>query len=259
MPVELDRTAVDRVLRRASEMTATHPGVPGSTGRMNEQVLLEAADEAGLDLDAVRISLAIERLGPTPPQRRLDRTVGPRRVSVERIMALDADTLLGRLDDHLQRRHGMRRTRSAADRGEWRKRTDAVATVQRLARTGTVSVNLRKLGGVEARTSVIDTGRTLVRLVADRSPQRTEAVAGGSAVSGFGLVAAGVLAIVATPVAAAATPVALGAGYATARMGRSRHVALVDDLEGLLDDVEHGTRPVTLSDDVRRVLRQLRS
>jgi hypothetical protein len=257
--VDLDRDAVDRVLRRASEMTAAHPGVPGSTGRMSEQVLLEAADEAGLDLDAVRISLAIERLGPMPPPVRLDRTVGPRRVAVERIMALDIDTLLRRLDDHLLRRHGMRRSRSTADRGEWRKRTDAMATVQRLARTGSVSVNLRKLGGIEARTSVIEPGRTLVRLLADRTPQRTEAVAGATAVGGFGLVATGVIAVITTPVVVVAAPVALGAGYATALTGRSRHAGLVDDLEGLLDDVERGTRPVTLTDDVRRVLRQLRS
>lgn len=95
--------------------------------------------------------------------------------------------------------------------------------------------------------------------MADRTPQRTEAVAGATAVGGFGLVATGVVAVITTPVVVAVSPVALGAGYATARAGRRRHAALVDDLEGLLDDVERGTRPVTLSDDVRRVLRQLRS
>ena len=94
-------------------------------------------------------------------------------------------------------------------------------------RTGSTSANLRKLSRVEARTSAVDAERTLVRLVADRSPQRTEALAGGAAVGGFSLVATGVLVVVATPVVAAATPVALGAGYATARMGRSRHDGLL--------------------------------
>jgi hypothetical protein len=120
-------------------------------------------------------------------------------------------------------------------------------------------VNLRKLGGVEARVTAVDAQRTLIRLVADRSSQRMEAVAGGTAVGGFGLVATGMLAVVAAPVVVVATPLALGAGYATARMGRMRYADLVDDLEGLLDDVERGLRPVTLTDDVRRVLRQLRS
>ncbi len=247
------------MLRRASEMTAAHPTVPESSARMNEQVVLEAATEAGLDPDAVRVSLAIERLGTMPPSRALDRLVGPRDTSIDRIVALDVDTLLGRLDDLLQRQHGMRRSRSAADWGEWRKRTDALGTVQRLARTGSSPASLRKLARVEARTSIVDHGRTLVRLVADRAPQRTEALAGGAAVGGFSLVATGVLVAVATPIVAVATPVAIGAGYATARMGRSRHADLLSDLEGLLDAVERGSRPVTLTDDVRRVLRHLRS
>lgn len=257
--MELERDAVDRVLRHASEMTADHPSVPGATGQLSEQVVIEAATEAGLDPDAVRVSLAIERLGTRPKPHRLDGVVGPRAATVDRIVALDVDTVLSRLDDLLQRQYGMRRSRSAPDWGEWRKRTDAIGTVQRLARTGSNSANLRKLARVEAHTSIVDHDRTLVRVVADRSPQRTEALAGGAAVGGFSLVATAVLVVVATPIAVAATPVAIGAGYATARIGRARHVDLLADIEGILDAVERGIRPVTLTDEVRRVLRQLRS
>ncbi|MTA11236.1 MAG: hypothetical protein F2534_01400 [Actinobacteria bacterium] len=256
--MELDRDAVDRVLRRASDMTADHPAVPGASTRMSEAVLLEAAAEAGLDPDAVRTSLAIERLGPTDPARRFDRTLGPRRAAVERIIGLDVDTLLGRLDDLLQRQHGLRRSRSGGDWGEWRKRTDALGTVQRIARAGTGNVQLRRLQRIEARASVIDGGRTILRLIADRTPQRNEAIAGGSVVGGLGVAVVASAAVLTTPIVLAATPVAVVAGAATARTGRRRHADLVADLEGLLDTVERGVRPITLTDDVRRVLRQLR-
>jgi len=257
--VELDRAAADRVLRRASDMSATHPPTTAAPGQMTEQVLLEAAAEAGIDPDAVRMSLAVERLGSLPDRRRLDGTVGPRQVAVDRAVALDVDTLLGRIDDLLQRQHGLRRVRSGGEWGEWRKRTDAMGTMQRLARTGSGSANLRKLGRVEARTSVIDHGRTLVRLVADRTPQRNEALAGGATIGGLGLAATGTLAVMMTPLIAVAAPIAVVAGAATARTGRKQHSDLLSDLEMLLDTVERGARPVTLTDDVRRVLRQLRS
>ena len=258
--MELDRDAVDRVLRRASDMSAAHPAVPGATGRMSEAVLLEAAREAGIDADAVRMSLAVERLGPPAPRSRFDGTLGPREAVVERVIALDVDTLLGRLDDLLQRQHGLRRSRSAADWGEWRRRTDAIAKVQRgIAKVSSASTQLRKLPRVEARTSLIDEHRTIIRIVADRRPQRTEAIAGGSAVGGLGLVVTGAAAVVAVPVAAAAAPVAVVAGVAVARTGRKQHGELLSDLEMLLDTIERGVRPVTLTDDVRRVLRQLRS
>jgi hypothetical protein len=253
--VELEREAVDRVLRRASEMTAHHPPVPGATGQLSEQVVIEA----GLDPDAVRVSLAIERLGDPLPSTRLDRTVGPREATLDRIVALDVDTLLARIDDLLQRQHGLRRSRSAADWGEWRKRTDAVGRMQRIARAGSGNANLRKLTRVEARTSAVDNGRTLIRVTADRSPQRNDAIAGGTLVGGLGVVATGSLAIVATPIVAAAAPIAIVAGVAAARTGRKQHHELLNDLENLLDGVERGMRPVTLSDDVRRVLRQLRT
>lgn len=240
-------------------MSAAHPPVSDAPGRMTEAVLLEAAAEAGIDPDAVRMSLAVERLGVVTDRRRLDGTVGPREVAVDRVVALDIDTLLGRIDDLLQRQHGLRRSRSGGDWGEWRKRTDAMGTVQRLARTGSGAANLRKLGRVEARTSAVDQGRTLVRLIADRSSQRNEALAGGATIGGLGLAVTGMFAVMVTPLIAAAAPVAVVAGVATARTGRKQQHELLADVESLLDDVERGVRPVTLTDDVRRVLRQLRS
>ena len=269
--MHLDRAAVDRVLRRASDMMAEHPsmdrsvdggvdGAGGADGRsaMTDVVLLEAATDAGLDPDAVRLSLAIERLGPTPERRRLDRLSGPRRVTIDRVVRLDVDTALGRIDDLLQRQHQLRRTRSRADAGEWRRRTGAVGSVQRAAKRVSGDVGLAKVAVVEAYASAVDEGRTVVRLAADRSDQRTGLIVGGAVTSGVGVAAAGTVALVLTPVALVAVPVVAAAGAGVASVGRKQRALLADELDRVLDAVEHGLRPVTLSDDVRRVLRSIR-
>lgn len=261
--MQLDRAAVDRVLRRASDMMADHPDVdaadgPGSPGAMTDIVLFEAATEAGLDPDAVRLSLAIERLGPPPERKRLDRLSGPRRVSVDRVVRLDIDTALGRIDDLLQRQHQLRRTRSRADAGEWRRRTGAVGKVQRAAKRASGDVGLAKVAVVEAQASAVDEGRTVLRLAADRADQRTELLAGGAVTGGVGAAAAGAAAVILTPIALVALPVAAAAGAGVASLGRKQRAMLADELDRVLDAVEHGLRPVTLSDDVRRVLRSIR-
>jgi hypothetical protein len=255
--MELEREAVDRVLRRASDMTASHPAVTDAPGRLSEQIVIEAAAEAGIDVDAVRVSLAIERLGVATPTTRGDGTLGPAKASIDRVIALDSDTLLGRLDDLLQRQHGMNRARSAADRGEWRKRTDLVSAAQRLARRS-VPANVGKLAGIEARCSSVDAQRTLVRLIADRSPQRTTALTSGGVVAGSWLAATGVAAVLVSPLAMVVAPFGIVAGVILARRGRRQHRDLSVDLENLLDTVERGIRPVSLTEDVRRVLRRLR-
>lgn len=258
--MQLDRAAVDRVLRRASDMMAEHPdrGELHDQPAMSEQVLLEAATEAGLDPDAVRLSLAIERLGTAPAPHRIDRLSGPRRVAVDRVVHLDAGTALARVDDLLQRQHQLRRTRTRSGAGEWRRRTGAVGKVQRAAKRASGDVGLAKVAVVEAAASTVDDGRTVLRLVADRAGQRTEVIAGGAVTSGIGLAATGTLALALTPFALVGLPVVAVAGAGVTSIGRKQRAMLADELDRVLDAVEHGVRPVTLSDDVRRVLRAIR-
>ena len=95
---------------------------------------------------------------------------------------------------------------------------DADPKVQRgIAKVGSSSGQLRKVARIEARTSVVDEQRTIVRLLADRRSQRTEAVAGGSAIGGAGLVVGGATAFVAVPIAAVVAPVGIVVGVAVAR------------------------------------------
>ena len=226
---------------------------------MSESVLLEAATEAGLDPDAVRISIAIERLGTPPEHDSIDRFTGPKRVVIDRIVALPLDDLLGRVDDLLVRQHQLRRTRSRPDRGEWRKRTGAFGAVRRMAKTASGDGGLAKVGLIEARAASLDEQRTVLRLLADRTGQRTGVIAGAAFTSVSGLLVAGTLAMIITPIALVAAPFALAAGAGVAALGRKQRDALDDELDRLVDAAERGVHPVTLSDDVRRVLRSIRA
>jgi hypothetical protein len=257
-PAPLDREAVARVLRRASELSANGSAVDPHRG-LTEDLVLEAAAEAGLDSDAVRLSLAIERVGALPPTAPLDGMAGSSFVTVDRIIALDADTLLGRIDELLVRRHGLRRSRERADRGEWRRRTDAVGSIQRAAsKFGADGPSLAGLDRVEARTSAVDDQRTLVRMVVSRRPQRRVALAGGASLGAAGAVTAATAATIAAPLALVGLPLAAG-GVVVMRKGRRQAGELVDDLERLLDLVERGTPQVSLSSELKRMLKGLRA
>ena len=256
--MSLDRDAVQRVLSRASEMTAAHPSPPTHQAAMTEDLLLEAATEAGIDPDAVRVSLAIERLGVTPPGRRRDRIAGRAMITVDRMIELDVNTLLGRLDDLLRDQHQLERTRSRSDRGEWRKRTGAVGAMQRAAKRSGGGAGLSTVAVIQARTAEVEPGRTLIRLIADRRARRSTVVTTSAVATGTAVAAIGTLAVVASPLALVGTPLALVIGGATTRVGRRQAERMADELERLLDAAERGARPQTLSDDMRRVIRSLR-
>lgn len=257
-PRTLDAETVDRVLRRASELSDSAASTD-PTAHLTEALVLEAATEAGIDPDAIKLSLAIERVGTVPSATTLDSVAGPSFVAVDRLMSLDADTVLGRFDELLVRRHGLRRARERSDRGEWRRRNDTFGSIQRAAnKFGGDGPTLAYLERIEVHTSVVDEQRTLVRVLVSRRPQRTVALAGGATLGAAGVAAAAGAAVVATPLAIVGLPIAMS-GVMVARRGRRQANELNDDLERLIDLVERGSRPVSLSADLKRMLRSLRS
>ena len=71
----LDRDAVARILARAQEIDDADPD---DGEGIEPDALIEAATEVGIDPNAVRDALAIERFTVAPPgRRRLDRLSGP--------------------------------------------------------------------------------------------------------------------------------------------------------------------------------------
>lgn len=248
-PAPLDRRAVERVLRRASELSPT-PVDPGDA--IDEAVLLAAAQDAGLPVPAVRRALAIERLGDPPATSALDRLAGPRRVVADREVPARLDESLRGIDEWLVVGHHLRRARSRPDAGEWERRSDMAGALQRSVRKLTGEGRLGSVRLVAGRAAPVDEHHTMVRLEADVAAARTAALAGGGSVAAVGTTAAVVGALVATPVLAVGAPVAIAVGVLIMAGGGRNARSLARELERLLDRVERRDAPAGLSRELRR-------
>jgi len=257
--VKLDRSAIDRVLRRAGELSSPRPEAIPAGEAISEEVVLASAEEVGLDVAAVRVSLAIERLGPTPVPARADRLLGAAEVVIERVLALEANAAIDRLDELMVRQHQLRTKRSRPHAREWHKRKGTVGTVQRVALAVTGDAGLSGVARVVAAASAVDGQRSVVRLAADRRSQRTGIAAGGAVVGGVGVVGVAVLSVLTAPLLLVTTPLVLGAAVGVAAQGRKQAADLARELDAVFDAVEQGTEPVTLTDSLRRVMRGPRS
>src|SRR4051794_15598060 len=98
--VLLNASAVARILRRAGELERATEVDDGS-GAIAEASLIAAAEEVGLSVDAVRRSIAVERLGPAPAGRRSDRILGPTQVYVDAEVDAPAGDALAEVDSWL--------------------------------------------------------------------------------------------------------------------------------------------------------------
>jgi len=252
--VELDRRAVERVLRRAGELAVPAAGTAVEPHAISEAMLLAAAEEVGLDPAVVRVSLAIERLGPVAAPSRADRLLGSGEVVVERVMSVDAAAAMERLDELLVRGHHLRQRRTRPNAREWGKRSGAVGAAQRAAKSAVGDTGLSKVPRLQASASEVDERRSVLRVVADRQGQRTGVVAATAVVGGLGASTVAVAGALVSPLLLITAPLALGAAAGVARHGRKQAAELAHEIDVALDAVEHGSPPVSLTQSVRNAL-----
>jgi hypothetical protein len=260
----LDRDAVARILARAQEIDDADPD---DGEGIEPDALIEAATEVGIDPNAVRDALAIERFTVAPPgRRRLDRLSGPASIVIEREVPLTVVDSLDGLEAWLTSVHRLVCDRRDPGRLNARRRTDASARVGRTVSSwrgdgrlaGVVALSVEAVPQIVGSTPVHP--RTLVRVRADRHDARTVRLAGGGTV-GLAGVGAGTMTAVATGVAVAAPVVALPlvvGGFVVARTGRGHADRLELELERLITLVARGERPTgLLSRTVRRARRSV--
>ena len=247
MGERLDEAAVQRVVRRAVELDEEFD-LDGEG--IAPDALVEAATELGITPEAINASLAIERLGPEPDPARLDRLVGPRSVVVERTVSYSGPEAFERLDEWFTAGHHLRREYGDGASGEWRKRSDLVAGLQRRARWVGGGAALGSVRQIAGRVSPIDDERSIVRLSADRTVVR-RATAGTAGLTTAGAVTTA--AVVAAPAAVVAIPglAVAGAISATSRHGSTK---VGRELGRLLDQIESGRRPAGLGRSLKRRL-----
>jgi hypothetical protein len=259
---DIPRTALERVLARASELqTTTADGVES----VSEERLLDIAKEVGLDLAHVRQAIAEERarlpMTETETGPLLD-SLGPASLGAQRTAPGTPDDILRRLDAWMPRMESLSTRRRTGDRQSWEPRHDPFGNFLRSFGVGGRRLDLVRVDQLTASVTSVDATRSVVRLDADiagmRRSQRNQAVALAVLFLLF-------YAVVATPVvflasSGVATTGILGglaafvgsAGTLTWRALRRAYRNSVDRihlrLEQLLDDLEHGrlTEPPNL-------------
>jgi hypothetical protein len=135
---------------------------------------------------------------------------------------------------------------------------------------GKRSFMLSRASTVTAAILPLETGYSHVTLVADVRKARTEYLAGGSAVAGFGAASTGAMVALGAllPVAILPLPIAAGVGYAMLRRHRPAAARVQLGLERALDSLETATGRSTrrlsqraglmelLTDELRKALKE---
>ncbi len=247
----LDSTVVERILRRASDLERMREVQDPGAG-IAESSLIAAAEEVGLSVEAVRRSIAFERLGPVPEPHFGDRLLGPACVYADSEIGAPADEALAKVDAWLVDGHHLRRDALRPGHGEWSKRSGLVGVTARTIRGATGEGKLGDFEHVDATAREIGSGSSMVRVSIDRATSRRVAGGGGTIVAVGGITGVAIAAAAATPVLLVAMPVAVVAGVRVALIGRNRARATKREIERLLDAVGSGAGPTRLSVDVVR-------
>ena len=217
-----------------------------------ESSLIAAAEEVGLSVDAVRRSIAVERLGPIPVARTGDRIVGPSQVYADGEVEVPAADALARVDSWLVDGHHLRRDVLRPGHGEWSKRSGFVGVTMRTIRSATGEGKLGDSEQVNAAARDTGNGSSVVRITIDRTTNRRFAGGGGTVVAVGGMTGVVLTAVAATPVVLLAMPAAIVAGVGVALTGRKRARDTEREIRRLLDAVGAGADPTRLSVDVVR-------
>jgi hypothetical protein len=217
-----------------------------------EASLIAAAEEVGLSVDAVRRSIAVERLGPLPDARLGDRILGPAQVYADGEVDVPSDDALARVDSWLVDGHHLRRDVLGTAHGEWSKRSGLVGMTVRTVRNATGEGKLGDFERVSAAASDTGSGSSVVRITIDRTTNRRFAGGGGTVIAVGGMTGVVVAAAAATPVVLVAMPAAIVAGVGVAMTGRKRARAAEREIRRVLYAVGVGADPTRLSVDVVR-------
>jgi hypothetical protein len=253
---DLSRSALERVLARASELQSATTTDPGD--QISEARLLEIAQEVGLDVQHVRQAIAEERaLLPLmePEHGAILDALGPSLLGAQRTVPGTPDDLLSRLEAVLPRQEMLTCVRRSSDRLMLEPRRDRLGNLLRSLGAGGRRFDLVRVDQLVISATAIDATRTVLRFDAvlenARRMDRTTAVALGAA---YWLMAAGLaipvlfLAVMVPQLTAAILgllAIIAGAGsWLTWRGIRSRYRTMLaraqQRLEALLDEAQTG-------------------
>ena len=248
---KLTKAQLELVLRRAAELEKAS----GQAGEelVSPEEIQRIGAEAGLSPDALQRALTEVKSGalipatPPPPPTVVDRTIGPSRLMVERVVPGNLDDVRRRVERFLKDQL-MEVRRNYGDRVVWRR---AEGFWPGFMRAFDFSHQYALSQGIEIESTVMPAGepdRVRIRVTIDAAPLRRNRAAGATT----GVVAGTALAIgsffifpghlpVELLVAAGGGAAAFGSVVGSRNAYRKDLDRMRDLLERFLDDVEHGT------------------
>jgi hypothetical protein len=250
----LDRTAIERILARASELQMSTAGNDPS-GMLTEAELIEIGKEAGISRETLTQALAEERSRIAVPveQGFIPSITGPAIATASRTVHGNPAEILAALDGWMQREECLRVQRRFPDRITWEPKQGFFGTIQRNLNLNGRGYHLMRATQVAATLIPIDADRVLVRLDADLSESRGARVRVGAGALVAGILGSGLIAIAGSiavaPEAfmllggAAAVPTLAGAaaGYQIGKRHRDLVMRAQLSLEQTLDRLEFGS------------------
>jgi hypothetical protein len=230
-PPRLTSDQVALVLRRAAELDALLATPAGDDG-YDPVAVEEAAREVGLSPAAVRQAVAELRVGALPvpgANRRPARPVRSRMVTQQRLVEVPPPSVHASVD-RFMRTQMFELRRRAGDRSLYRPRSDLVASLRR----GLDFAGVIRLDGLRtvSVTAVEADEMTLVRVEAELTTSRANAVAGGAAAGTSVALLTGMLGAIVGEVAlvVGALPAGAAIGAGSVRVAEARWRKRRDDV-----------------------------
>ncbi len=257
-PARIDRAALDRVLKRATELQAGGHQI-GDEG-LTEDEVLSLGHEVGIPEAQLRQALLEERVRPQPPgaPTLLDRLVGPSEFITARVVPGEEDAIRATLIRWMEEREHLIPQRSAPGRVVFEQMSSIAGAMRRMTSVLHPTRGNPYLATVELLTAVItplEPGYCHVTLMATQRARRLAYVAGGGgAMASVGGAAALILGVLGAPLVfpLATVAVAGAAGLGIAKLYRPTATRTAIGLERVLDELERGpSRPLLESRNSR--------
>ncbi|MFL5490323.1 MAG: hypothetical protein ACJ8AV_02835 [Gemmatimonadales bacterium] len=242
LPTRIDRTALERIIRRAAELQTAEREV-GETLTSDE--LIAVGREVGIPARHLQQAILEERtrLGEATAPGVLERVAGPGDVSAQRVVSLDPEEAERCLVDWMERNELLCIQRQQAGRITWEPLGGFQAAVRRSAAAlgaGKQPFMLSRAATVSATILALESGYSHVTLLADARKVRNEYLASGTALAGTGAAATGAMVALGAllPVAILPLPIAMAVGYTVLRRYGPAVARMQLGLERALDFLE---------------------
>jgi hypothetical protein len=243
-PVRIDRVALERIIRRATELQTSERDLGES---LTSDEVMALGREVGIPGRYLQQALLEEqtRITQAGPTGVMDRLTGPASVAAQRVIRAEREEIEPALIRYLEQQELFCVQRHQPGRITWEPVGGLQAAIRRATAAAGGSKRPMMLARADALTATVvalEPGFSHVTLTASARKARTEAVGGSAAFAAAGAAGTGILVALGAflPVAIIPAPIALGLGYVMLRRYGPVLARVQLGLERALDHLEHG-------------------